>query len=90
MSVTGDFAAVIKIVQHSKLQRQLVQVGRDIGAVHGQRRIAIAYFLAVEFQVAENLIVGAVFLEDVDHMTNRIRARPKRDLAGIERNRLLS
>ena len=45
VSVAGDFSAVVKIVQHPKLQSQLVQVGRHVSAVHGQRRIAIAHLL---------------------------------------------
>ena len=53
VAVARDFAAVIKIVQHSELQSQLVQVGSDIRAVHGQRRIAVAHFPAVKFQIAK-------------------------------------
>ena len=48
-------------------------VGRDSFAVHGQAGIAVGDGLAVVLQVAEELIVGAVFLEDVEDVANRIR-----------------
>jgi len=36
-------------------------------AIHGQRRVAVA-----DWQVAENLIVGAIFFQHVDHVADRI------------------
>ena len=49
-------------------------VGRDVRAIHRQRGIAVA-----DADVAEELIVGAIFLDDVNHVVNRI-------LATFERN----
>ena len=60
MPVAGNFTAVIKIVQHSKLQGQLVLVGRDILAVHSERRISVANFPVANLQIAEDLVVGAI------------------------------
>ena len=69
MPVAGDFAAVVEVVENAKLPRQLVLVGRDVFAVHHQRRIAVR--LA---DVAEELVVGAVLLDHVDHVMNGIAA----------------
>src|SRR5690348_5456408 len=49
-------------------------VGSDVFAEHGERGITIA-----GLQVAQDLIIGAVFLDDVDDMLNRI-------LPGVEHN----
>src|SRR5579872_1954003 len=78
VAVAGDFAAVVEVVENAKLQREFVLVGRDVFAVHGQRRIAIA-----DLQVAENLIVGAVFLDDIDDVLDGILAAGESDGAGI-------
>ncbi len=69
MSIAGHLAAVVKVVEHTELPRQLVLVGRDVVAVHHQRWVAIGFL-----DVAEDLIVGAILLDDVDHMTNGIVA----------------
>ena len=63
VAVSGDFSTVVEIVEHAELQGELVLVGRDVGAVHGERAVAVA-----DFQVAEDLIVGAIFFDDVDHV----------------------
>ncbi len=78
MAVGGDFSAIIKVVEHSELQREFVLVGRNLSAIHGQRGIAVA-----RRQIAENLIVSAIFLENVDHMANGIFAAGKRNLARV-------
>src|SRR5207237_10391809 len=44
MTITGDFPAVVEVIQHAELQRQLMLVGRDIPTVHRERRVAIADF----------------------------------------------
>ena len=67
VAVARDFSAVIEIVEHAKLQREFVLVGSDVLAVHGERRIAVA-----DFQIAQYLIVGSVFLEHVDDVLDRI------------------
>ena len=77
VSIAGNFAAVVEVVEDAELPRQLVLVGRDVFAVHHQRRIAVG--LA---DVAEELVVGAVFLDDVDDVVNRIAAALEADLAG--------
>ena len=44
VAVARHFTAVIEVVEDSKLQRQLVQVGRHVRSIHGQRTIAIAHW----------------------------------------------
>src|SRR5450755_2562266 len=78
MAVSGDVPAVIKVVEHSELQGEFVLVGRNLSAVHGQRRIAVA-----GWQIAEDLVVGAIFSENVDDMPNRIPAACELNLARI-------
>ena len=78
MAVAGNFSAVVEIVEHAELQRELVLVGRDVGAVHGERGIAVA-----DFQVAENLIVGAILLDHIDHVLDRILAARELNRSGI-------
>ena len=68
VAVTGDFARVVEVVKHAKLQRELVLVRSNVGAVHCQAFVAIANGLAVLLEISEDLIVGAVFLDDVDDM----------------------
>src|SRR5260370_13512108 len=36
VAVSGDVAALVEVVEHSKLQCKFVLVGSDVGAVHGQ------------------------------------------------------
>ena len=85
MAVAGDLAAVVEIVEHSELQSEFVLVGSDVGAVHGERGIAVA-----DFQIAEDLVVGAVFLDDVDHVLDRILAAGEIDCAGIAVKQVVS
>ena len=70
MPVAGDVAAVVEIVENPELPRQLVLIGSDLLAVHGERWIAVGFG-----EIAEHLIVGAIFLNDVDHMMNFIFVR---------------
>ena len=70
VSVAGDFAGIEEVVEHSELQCELVLVGRDPVAEHRHFRIAIAHRLSVLFEVPQNLIVGTVFLDDVDHVVD--------------------
>src|ERR1700719_4904974 len=74
VSIAGDIAAVIKIVQNSKLFGESVLIRCNVLTVHGQTRIGIAWF-----KVAKNLIVSPIFLDDVDHMANGIGAAGKGD-----------
>ncbi len=61
MAIGGDHAVAIKVVQKNELLGQRVQVGGRLASEDAKLRVAVA--LA---DVAENLIVGAVFLDDVD------------------------
>src|ERR1700756_3638087 len=67
MTVTRNFSAIVKVVEHAELQRELVLVGCDVFAVHGKRGIAVA-----DLQVSQNLVVGSIFLDDVKHVLERI------------------
>src|SRR5208337_1462853 len=75
--VAGNFATVVEVVKDAELPRQFVLVGRDVFAIHHQRGIAVG--LA---DVAEELVVGAVFLDDVDDVLNGVATALKTDLAG--------
>jgi hypothetical protein len=66
VAVAGNFSAVVEVVEHSELQRQFVLVGSDVFAIHGQRFVAVA-----DGKVAKNLIVGAIFFQNVDHVADR-------------------
>ena len=78
VAVAGDFSAVIEIIKDAELQSELVQVGSDVLAVHHQRGISVA-----GFDIAKDLIVGAIFLEDVDHVTDGIGTLSEVDAAGV-------
>ena len=53
-------------------------VGRDVGAVEREGRIAVA-----DLQIAENLIVGAVLFDHVDDVLDGILAAGELDRSGI-------
>ena len=60
-AIATDFARVVEVVERDELVGQRVKIRRGLLREFGQRRVAVA--LA---QVAKHLIVGAVFLDDVD------------------------
>ena len=62
-AVAADFTAVEEVVQRHEVARQPVVVRRCGRAKHRQPRVAVALR-----QVTQHLVVGAVFLDDVDHM----------------------
>ncbi len=64
-AVAAHLAAGVKIVQRHKAARQFVVIGRDGFGQGSQGRISVA-----ALQVAEHLVVAAVFLDDVDHVVN--------------------
>ena len=66
MAVGRDVAVAVEVVEQHELLGQLVMVGRHLAAEHDQRRIAVA-----ARQVAEDLIVGAILLDDVDDVLDR-------------------
>src|SRR5271155_1763313 len=70
MSIARDLTGVVEVIEHAKLQHQLVQIGSSLEPVHRQRRVAVA-----RAQIAKDLIVGPVLLNDVDNMTDRVRTR---------------
>ncbi len=79
MPVARDLTRIEEVVQHAKLQRQLVLVRGDAFAIHGQARVAVAHRLPILLQVAEELVVGPVLLDDVNHMLDWIGLACKRN-----------
>lgn len=67
-AVAGDFAAVVEVVQQDKSLGQCVQVGRHVPPEDAAGGVTVALR-----QIAEHLIVGAVFLHDVDDMLDPLR-----------------
>src|SRR5438046_1293979 len=61
VAVGGDHAVAIVIVQQHKLLGQRVMIGRNLSAKNAKAWLAVAFA-----NVAENLIVRAVFLDDVN------------------------
>ena len=61
VAVGRDVAVAVEVVEQDELLGQLVVVGRDLAAEHHQRRVAVA-----PGDVAEDLVVGPVLLDDVD------------------------
>ena len=61
MAVGADFGIRVEIVQQHELAGEPVQVGRDALREQAQLRIAVALR-----QVAQDLVVGAVLLDDVE------------------------
>ena len=53
-------------------------VGGNVGAIHRERRVAVAHV-----QIAQNLIVGSIFPEDVNHVANGISSIVEDDLSRI-------
>ena len=77
MPIARHLARVVEVIQHSKLQRQLMQIWRNGFAIHSERGVAVAHRLSILFQIAENLVVCAVFFNDVNHVLDPalLRAR---------------
>ena len=75
VAVGRDVAVAIEVVEQHELLGQLVMVGRDVAAEHHQRRVAVA-----ARHVAEDLVVGPILLDDVEHVLDRRR------LADLGRN----
>src|SRR5208282_5850676 len=84
VAVAGNLSAVVEIIEHSELQRELVLVRRDVSAVHGERWVAVA-----SGQVAKDLIVGAIFFQHIDHVTDRIASTSEFELAAIGANEIV-
>jgi hypothetical protein len=63
MAVERDCAAGIEVVEENEMLGQGVMIRCNIAAVHDELLVSIAFR-----NVAENLDVGAVFLDDQEHM----------------------
>src|SRR5215831_7278677 len=63
VAVLRDFAVAVEVVEDDRLSRELVRVGRHVFAEQDQVGVAIAFA-----KIAEDLIVGAVFADDVKHV----------------------
>src|SRR5207244_12826353 len=74
VAVGRDFAAAVDVVEQDVLARELVVVGRDLLAEERQVRIPIAARLAGGvLEIAEDLVVGAVLLDDAEDVLERRR-----------------
>ena len=77
MAVVADLGVDVEVVEQDELAGERVGVGRDLLAEEAEARIAVAFR-----HVAEDLIVGAVFLDDVEDVPDRRcaadRARDRR------------
>ena len=74
-------AAVEEGVEIDELAGERVLVGGHGAGEHGQPRIAVA-----DLEIAQHLIVGAVLLDDVDHVADvaaRRKAKVAASLAGV-------
>ena len=78
VSVAGDIAAIVEIVQDPELAREFVLIRGDVSTVHGERRIAVRFR-----DVAEDLIVRPIFLDDVDDVVNRVLAAGERNAIAV-------
>src|SRR2546430_1385671 len=66
VAIGADFALDVKVVKQHKVARQLVVVGSDALVEQAKARVAVAFG-----QVAEDLIVGAILLDDVNAILDR-------------------
>ena len=78
MAVAGDVAGVVEIVEDAELASEFVLVGSDLFAVHGDGGVAVGVR-----EIAEDLIVGTVFLNDVDHVADFVFAGSEPDAVGV-------
>ena len=83
VAITRDIAAVIEIIENAELASELVLVGSDVLAVHGERRVAVS-----GGEIAEDLIVGAILLDDVDDVMNFVFAVREGYAIGIAAQRV--
>src|SRR5262249_10592250 len=76
VAVAGDFSAIVEVVEDAELAGKFVFVGCEFFPVHSERRIAVA-----DAEAAKYLIVGAIFLDGVDHVLDGILAAAKQQFA---------
>ena len=67
-AITAGFARVVEVIQQHEALREGVQVRRDTAAEQYKAGIAIPLW-----HVAEHLIIGAVLLDNIDHMGDPAR-----------------
>ena len=65
MAIGRDFALHIEIIKQHEVIGQGVQVGRDIFRENAKLRVAVAFF-----DIAENLVVCPVLLDNINAMRN--------------------
>ena len=68
MPVRAEDAGAIRVIQQHEVAHHLVLIRGDVFAEDAERRIAVALF-----QRAEDLIVGAVLLDDIDDVLEHAR-----------------
>ena len=68
MAVRAEDAGAIRVIQQHEVAHHLVLIRGDVFAEDAERRIAVALF-----QRAEDLIVGAVLLDDIDDVLEHTR-----------------
>src|SRR6266436_2963612 len=78
VAITGNVATIIEIIEHAVLTSELVLIGRDVLPVHRQGWIAIA-----GAEITENLVVGAIFSDDVDDVPDLVLTGGEADAVGI-------
>ena len=78
VAVGAHFAVAVEVVEQHELLGDGVVVGRDLAAEQAQARVAVALG-----DIAEDLVVGAVLLDDVDDVLDgRAGAHLARDDGG--------
>ncbi len=83
MPVPGNISAVVKIVKNPELASQPVLIGGDLLAVHYQRGVAIC-----ARQIAENLIIRPVFLNNVNHVMDFVFTAGERHAVAVAAQRV--
>ena len=78
MAVAGNVSTVIEIVEDTELTAELVLIGRDLFAIHRQGWVAIAIA-----EIAEDLVVSAIFSNDVDDVPDLVLAGGEVDAVGV-------
>ena len=68
VAVARHLAGVKEVIEHAELKGEIMQVGCNCLPKHRQAGIAVAHLLAILAEVAEDLIVGPILLNDVNHV----------------------
>ena len=69
VAIAGDVAAVVEVVEDAELAGEFVLIRGDVFTVHGYFGVAVGFG-----EVAKELIVGAIFLDDVNDVVNLVFA----------------